>query len=98
MARPKGSINKGKVEFRKALRKYAQDRNADPHYWMVDLMCKKGVRYELKLQAAKELAQYLEPKLRAVEVSGDPEHPIILQLQERLLKAHERIEHVRLTA
>jgi cytochrome c553 len=34
------------------------------------------VRLEVKLQAAKEVAQYLEPKLRAVEVSSDPDRPL----------------------
>lgn len=35
-----------------------------------------AVKPELKLQAAKELAQYLEPKLKAIEHSGDMDHTV----------------------
>jgi hypothetical protein len=76
----RGSISKKKAAFQDALRKYCQDRHVDPHFWMVDLLVRKGVRLELKFLAAKELAQYLQPKLRAVEVSGDPEQPVHMQV------------------
>ena len=96
--RQKGATNKAKRDFRKALRRYAADKNVDPHFWMVDLLKKPGVRMELKLQAAKELAQYLEPKLRAVEVSGDPDNPVVFAFQKRLTEAHERITNVRIAS
>jgi hypothetical protein len=35
-----------------------------------------AVKPDLKLQAAKELAQYIEPKLKAVEHSGEVDHTI----------------------
>jgi hypothetical protein len=35
-----------------------------------------AVKKDLKLQAAKELAQYLEPKLKATEHSGELQHTI----------------------
>jgi hypothetical protein len=59
----KGAQHKRKAEFRAALRKYAEDHGVDPPYWMVDLLTRKGVKLELKFQAAKELAQYLEPEI-----------------------------------
>ena len=36
---------------------------------------------ELKLNAAKELAQYLEPKLKAIEHTGNAEKPIVVSIR-----------------
>ena len=36
---------------------------------------------ELKFNAAKELAQYLEPKLKAIEHSGNAEKPIVVSIR-----------------
>jgi hypothetical protein len=63
MAGRKGTQHKKKRESRAAQRKYAADKGVDPHFWMVDLLTRKGVRLELKFQAATELAQYLEPNI-----------------------------------
>lgn len=82
---------KKKLAFREALRKYAEDRNVDPHFWMVDLLKRKGVKLELKLQAAKELAQYLEPKLRSVEVSGNEDKPLVIASAEERKKRIEEL-------
>jgi hypothetical protein len=54
---------------------------------MVDLLTKKRVKNELKLQAAKELAQYLQPKLRAIELTGEDGGP--MQVQHTLVTALE---------
>jgi hypothetical protein len=35
----------------------------------------------LRLHAAKELVQYVYPKMRAVEVAGDPEQPVTYVLK-----------------
>lgn len=35
-----------------------------------------AVNTAIKFHAAKELAQYLEPKLRAIEISGNPDQPL----------------------
>src|SRR4029453_1157707 len=35
-----------------------------------------AVSLDLKFRAARELASYLEPKLRSVELTGDPEKPL----------------------
>ncbi len=39
------------------------------------------VSVEHKLQAAKELAQYLEPKLRSVEVGSDAGNPLRVMIE-----------------
>jgi hypothetical protein len=39
-----------------------------------------AVSKELKLNAAKELAQYIEPKLKAVEHSGDITHDVTIEV------------------
>lgn len=88
----KGIPNKKKMAFREALRKYCDDLNVDPHYWMADLLAKRRVKAELKLQAAKELAQYLEPKLKSVEVIGDPERPLYLGVEQ--LTPEERVARI----
>lgn len=47
---------------------------------------------ELKFQAAKELAQYLEPKLKSVEVTGDPENPLYMGIEQ--LTPEQRIARI----
>jgi hypothetical protein len=74
--RQKGAQNKTTTDFRAALRKYCADRRVDPHFWMVDLLTRQGVKSALKFAAARELAAYLEPKLKSVELRGDPEAPL----------------------
>jgi hypothetical protein len=39
-------------------------------------MAQPAVPIAIKFQAAKELASYLEPKLRSVELTGDPDRPL----------------------
>lgn len=95
--RPRAATNKRKLAFRERLKKYCEDKGVDPHFWMVDVLTKQRVTYDLKLQCAKELAQYLEPKLRAIELSGSAEHPlhITYTLEQRLQSAHAGLEKVR---
>lgn len=72
-----GSGNKRKEAFQEQLRTYCAEKHVDPHWYMVDLIADASLDDPgLKFQAAKELAQYLEPKLRAIEVSGDPDQPL----------------------
>ena len=77
--RKEGATNLKKREFRQALLRYCADKHVDPFFWMVDLLTKKRVKNELKLQAAKELAQYLQPKLRAIELTGEDGGPMQVQ-------------------
>lgn len=81
MGRPKGSVNKDKEAFRERMRRYCDETGTNPHQWMADILKKPGVTMEIKIQAAKELAQYLEPKLRSTEVTGDPDKPLAYTLQ-----------------
>jgi len=104
MGRLRGSVNREKLEFRDRLRRYMKDRNIDPHYFMIDLIAddstqlvpnSKGemvevpaVPLDLKFQAAREVAQYLEPKLRSMEVSGASTHIREVQVHWEALPAH----------
>ena len=90
--RPVGSLSKGKQEFRKALLRYCADKSVDPFYWMVDLLTKKRVKNELKMLAARELAQYLQPKLKSIEITGDKEHPLHLIATLAVEQRQARIE------
>jgi hypothetical protein len=89
-----GSRDKRKEAFRVRLQAYCVDKDVDPHLYMVDLIADPLLEdRSLKFQAAKELAQYLEPKLRAVEVSGNPDQPlhhsvVIQTLSEALARAY----------
>ena len=79
----RGKPNKKKEAFRAALRKYMGAKKVDPHHYMVDLLADQDVEdLSLKFQAAKELAQYLEPKLRSVEVTGDEDNPLSVRLED----------------
>jgi hypothetical protein len=67
-------------------------KRIDPHYWMVKCLADDSMRTTvtadgatvltptvplgLKFDCAKELANYLEPKLRSVVVTGDQDNPL----------------------
>ena len=88
-----------KAQFRDNLKAYCLSRGIDPHLFMVDLIadCEEvalgvveghlvmgpRIPWDLKLKAAKELAQYLEPKLRAMdmEISGNAEEPLVIRIR-----------------
>src|SRR2546426_1094030 len=56
-----------------------------------------AVSLDLKFRAARELAQYLEPKLRSVELTGDPSKPLqhhIAGLAEALERAYGPLSHL----
>ena len=86
----KGVPNKKKQAFRERLQAYCTRHNADPHYWMARMlgdtttyMDAEGVIHptvplSIKVDCASQLAQYLQPKLRSVEVSGDADNPVAL--------------------
>jgi hypothetical protein len=77
--RRRGDANRAKKQFRDLLRQYCVEKGVNPFYFMADLLAKKRLSLSVKLLAAKELAQYLEPKLRSTELTGDPEKPVALQ-------------------
>jgi hypothetical protein len=74
--RQKGTPNKHKTSFREGLREYCDKLGVDPHRFMAEIIADKHADRLLKLNAAKELAQYIEPKLKAIEHTGDIEHHV----------------------
>jgi len=90
----KGRGNKKKVAFREALQAYCNERSIDPHYFMADLLADETLDdVHLKFQAARELAQYLQPKLRSIELKGNADEPIqhvmITTLGDALRRAYD---------
>lgn len=79
----KGRPNKRKADFRAALQAYAEEKHVDPHYWMIDLIADPDADIGHKVQCAKEVAQYLQPKLKAMdlEISGNPEKPLVVHIR-----------------
>lgn len=74
--RQKGTPNKHASSFRAALRDYCEQIGADPHYFLADVVADEQADFGLRVSAAKELAQYIEPKLKAVEHSGEMQHEV----------------------
>ena len=90
--RTKGTPNKAKQAFRDRLAAYCARHKVDPHYamvkWLADTsetahltadgetVLQPSVPLAVKFDCAKELASYLQPKLRSVVVSGDPDNPL----------------------
>lgn len=82
--RPVGSKNVKSQAFRDRLRSYCDGKHFDPHYWMVDLICDPTYEnIEHKIQCAKEVASYLESKMKSVdlEVSGNADQPLTIVLR-----------------
>ena len=75
MARTVGSTNKNKDRLWKALKaEYGDD--FDPIMKMAEIASNDDNDDALKLNAWKEIAQYVYPKLKAIEISGDEESPL----------------------
>jgi hypothetical protein len=74
--RRKGTPNKHKTSFREGLRAYCALLGVDPHRYMAEMIADPEADKVLKLNAAKELAQYIEPKLKAMEHSGEIDHMV----------------------
>lgn len=92
MASRQGRPNKTKQDFRTRLQAYATRHKVDPFFAMVKMLADTSTREvltetgqtitiptisaSLKFACAKELAQYLQPKLRSVVVQGDVDAPL----------------------
>jgi hypothetical protein len=72
----KGKPNKAKQDFRSRLQAYCTRHQVDPFFAMVKMLADPALEPTLHFACAKELAQYLQPKLRSVVLSGDPQQPI----------------------
>jgi hypothetical protein len=91
----RGRQVKKKREFRELVAAYCKKKGVDPFEFFVDVIAGEAIvgkdehiRIEHKLTAAKELAQYLQSKLRSVEVTVVPEVPKVHTDAE---VRHERI-------
>ena len=78
MARPIGSINKAPSQLMMA-REACLQLNFEPFVKLVELAMQSDDE-NLSLRATRELAGYLAPKLQAIQISGLPEEPVILNL------------------
>lgn len=67
----KGKPNKVSAHTREALWAYCTSKGLDPFTFLVDTMGNRRVKRELRVQCARELATYLQPRLKQVEVSLD---------------------------
>ena len=76
--RQKGTPNKHPIGFRAQLKAYCDAKGIDPHFFLADIIADKSTDLTLRFQAAKELARYIEPQLKAVEHSSKLEHNVML--------------------
>ncbi len=69
MARPKGSPNRPK----RALLRLIQEKypNYNPVLELVDVAMDENADATMRFNANRELLQYLEPKLKAIEITGE---------------------------
>lgn len=80
--RKKGTKNKGTIQTREALQRYLEGQGSDPFQVLVDIM-RSTTDEKLKVTCATVLADRLLPKLKAVEISGDPERPLVVMTPEQ---------------
>jgi hypothetical protein len=75
MARPTGASNKNK----QALIRMLQERYPGWHpvMQMADVANDEGADLQTRFNAAKEVAQYVTPKLKATEHRGSEDQPIV---------------------
>ena len=76
MASRKGKPNVKKQAFRDRLQTYCTRFKADPHFWMVRQLSDSRVPIAIRMECATQLAQYLQPKLRSVQLTGDADNPL----------------------
>lgn len=77
--RTRGTPNKQRLETRDQLLAYLDQHGINPFAVLVDTM-RTTADEKLKVTCASVLADRLLPKLKAVELSVDPDKPLALQL------------------
>lgn len=85
--RQKGTPNKKTVEIQERVKKFMEQmgvKNFDPLMALAGIAVDKATPLKLKVEALKEIAQYMHPKRRAVEVTG--EQTINIQEKEKKIK------------
>lgn len=97
--RQKSTLRKVKKEaertLQERLRAYCEEKGVDPFTYMVDLLSdalpQEGVHpliwARMKFDAAKELAAYLEPKLKSIDVKQTIKADITVDYAQRLREA-----------
>ncbi len=86
MPRPKGSPNKKTSLVERLL----EEMKAAPIGHMARLMMDEDADARLRFDAAKELAQYVYPKRRAIEITGGDGEPLMPFVAEvRLVRPNE---------
>lgn len=87
--RPKGSKNKVRPDVQEVCHKLG----CDPFAILIHIamgnydslkLTEEQIKYfsvKYRLEAASELAKYLAPTLRAIEVSSDPENPVNITIK-----------------
>jgi hypothetical protein len=87
----KGRPNRAKMTFRAELQAYCASIGLDPFHQLAQFAADTTVEDQhVRFLALKELCQYLQPKLRAVELSTDPDHALHHHF-DGLLEALERV-------
>jgi len=85
--RQKGTPNKKTAEIQERVKKFMEQmgvKNFDPLMALAGIAVDKGTPLKLKVDALKEIAQYMHPKRRAVEISG--EQTINVQEKQKKIK------------
>jgi hypothetical protein len=77
--RPKGTVNKKTLERAIQVSEIVCRANFCPFTEMVNI-AKNSPDSSIKLTACKELAQYIAPKLRSVELTGDMGNPVSFEI------------------
>lgn len=81
----KGIPNKATAPFRERLRIMLDEMGADPFRYMASVIVDPVSPPEMRMAAARELSKYVEPQLRAtdVTVSGNPDAPLIVRIRRK---------------
>lgn len=81
--RKKGTPNKDKQELLDAIQAHVEEKFGtvgwDPVLQMAVFAADEENEKALRLNAAKEVAQYVKPKLKAIEMSGPDGGPILTE-------------------
>jgi len=80
-----GSPNKNKKFLLKKLQEMYGE-SFDPIMKIAEIASKVENDESLKLAAWKEIAQYVYPKLKSIEVTGDSDNPLVTSVQIELIK------------
>jgi hypothetical protein len=92
--RRKGTTNKVALSTLVQLQAYLDQEGVNPFVVLVDLM-RTTSDEKIKLLCASTLADRLLPKLKAVEVSGNPDKPLLVltpeQRQARIALLHAKL-------